>query len=221
MSNKRLYEKWGPIVACLVVLSVITGVAMKYKLLPGFDGDDDALMGMMGVELVVTYADGSTKTIAPETQLSTLGLSIFGLIGGEITNLEPRIKYRANWEGTLSHWEITGFLKTSVDGYSVDELSIIENPTTGHVIAKGFYKEIASLSYTANELRNFAGTEGRHEMRVHGFLLLKITFADGTDDMKSAQHEIVYKYDYIADQATSFSMITEFDIQTYAYPTFK
>ena len=220
MSGKGLYEKWGLIVACLVVLSVITGIAMKYRLLPGLDGEDDGdLTGMMGVEIFVTYANGDTKTIAPENPLSAFTLGITGLIGGEISNLEPRVKYKANWAGTLSHWEITGWLKTYMDGTLIDDRAIIENPTTDHVIAKGFYKEIASLSYTASELEDLAFTEGRHEMRVAGFLLLKITFADGDDDTKSASHDIVYKFDYVED--APLSMITEFSIQSYAYPTFQ
>ena len=216
--GEGLYEKWGPIVAGLVIISVLTGVALRYKLIPGLDDTD--FTGMMGVEILVTYANGDTKTIAPENPLSAFTLGITGLIGGEISNLEPRIKYKANWEGTLSDWEISGWLKTYMDGTMIDDRAIIENPTTDHVIAKGFYKEIASLSYTASELEDLAWSEGRHELRVAGFLLLRITFADGTvGDPMSASHDIVYKFDYIED--APLSMITEFSIQTYAYPTFQ
>lgn len=212
--------QWVQIAVGIVVIAVITGVAMRYKLIPGLDDEDDgALTGMMGVEIFITYANGDTKTIAPETPLSAFTLGITGLIGGEISNLEPRVKYKANWDGTLSNWEITGWLKTYMDGTLIDDRAIIENADTAHVIAKGFYKEIASLSYTASELEELAYSEGRHEMRVAGFLLLRITFADGEDDTKSASHDIVYKFDYIED--APLSMITEFSIQSYAYPTFK
>jgi hypothetical protein len=210
-------QKWGPIVIGLIVVAVLTGVAYRYRLLPG---DDPAVDGNMGVALHVTYMDGSTRTIAPETPLSAVGLKITGLIGGPIADLEPRIKYRVNWDGDLIDWEMSGYLRLYMDGTVFKDLKIAEDGST-HTLRKGFYKDLASVSYSATQLENLAQTAGRHELKVVGYLIVSITFADGTVDAKKASHEIVFKFDYEPDAPEALSMITEFSVQTYAYPTFE
>lgn len=212
-----LYEKWGPIIALLVVVSVIMGVAMKYRLLPG---GDQTLEGNMGVALQVTYEDGTTRMIAPDSPLSAIGLKVTGLVGGPIASLEPRIKYRANWDGDLRHWEMNGYLRIYMDGTKIKDITIAQDASS-HTIRKGSYKDLASVSYTATQLENLAGTSGRHELKVIGYLALSIVFADGTTDAKGATHEILYKFDYEPDAPAPLSMITEFSVQTYAYPTWE
>ena len=54
-----------------------------------------------------------------------------------------------------------------------------------------------------------------------GYLVLTISFADGTTDAKKADHNIIFKFDYTPDATAPLSMITEFSVQTYAYPTWE
>jgi hypothetical protein len=208
-------RKWGQIAIALVALVVLTGVAMRFKFL-----DEGDISGNMGIELVVTYENGDVKTIAPETPLAALGLDITGLIGGPIAKLEPRIKYKANWSGDLHSWGITGYLKIYMDGTVIRDLKIDEDAST-HTIRKGSYKELAAVSYTSSELEALAGSAGRHELKMVGYLILSITFTDGTTDAKNANHNIVFKFDYTPDAVAPLSMITEFSVQTYAYPTWE
>lgn len=208
-------QKWGPvrpIIIGLVLVAVLTGIAMRFRLLPGGDSTVD---GNMGVALHVTYVDGTSRTIAPETPLSAIGLKVTGLIGGPIANLEPRIKYKVNWEGTLIDWEINGYLRLYMDGTKFKDITIAEDGST-HTLRKGFYKDLASASYTATQLENLAGESGRHELKMIGYLAVEIEFEDGTVDAKGATHEIIFKFDYEPD-----SFITVFSVQTYAYPTFE
>ena len=210
-------QKWGPIIIGLVVVAVLTGVAMKYRLLP--NGEDPTVDGNMGVALHVTYMDGTTKTIAPETPLSAIGLKVTGLVGGPIANLEPRLKYKVQWEGTLIDWEMNGYLRLYMDGTKFRDITIAEDGST-HDLRRASYRDLASASYTATQLEALAGVSGRHELKVIGYLAVEIEFEDGTVDAKGATHQIIYVFDYEPDAPEPLSFITEFSIRTYAYPTF-
>lgn len=210
MSNIADRNKVVIAVAVLVLLSI--GL---YRFRMGANEFD----GKMGISMTITYANGDTRTIEPDSPISFLGLRLTDMSWAEreILKIDARLKYKADWVGELQSFKLTGFMETTLDGERIDYDEIEETS----IIRKGAYKDIASREFTAEYLELLAEIPGEHHLGVSGELQLKITFKDGESDTKEADHEIVYTFKYVVDAPTGpLSYISEFKIQTYAYPDF-
>ena len=195
------------VVALLAIFGSIT-LLTRARILPDMDQG-------MGVVLTLNYDDGTCRTVDPTDQISlwVTGMKITDSFGKTVNSVEARMKYKVDWEGTLTGYSFTGGLNVKVDG-TRRRTATVSNPSK---INHGFWEDILSTTITKSQLESWCDVAGTHTMRIEGALTVSLNFEGGSSDSKTASYYVDWKFGYEPD-APIGGTIVSFSISTYATP---
>lgn len=187
-------DKWGPLLVGLVVVAVLTGVAMRFRLLPG---DTDETQGTVSMALELVYEDGTSRIVDPSSggALSILKpLSILDDTGKPLSEVNYVVKVKTTYTGTFYAGSIRGNVITQVNDVSKDTHSFNTQPD----IPSGVWVRVISGGVTKYALEDW-GKTGQNSLRFVAQVTVEIVFEDGTVDSMTGQGGVVVSFDKTSD----------------------
>lgn len=207
-------KKLSPVFLILILGIAALAAYMYWPVLdPGGWG------GGAGIALTINYADGTTENIEPENRPRWVGL--FGtalsiqVMDKPISSMDCRVKYKADWTGTVTSYSMSGSLKLYVNN-AVKQTWTITKPST---ISKGFWKDLLSKTVSESAFSVWVGTDGSHTLRLDSTVTLSMTFSDGSSHTKTASDTVSLTIKRVADAPVG--AITLFDVTVYFSPNWK
>jgi len=201
----------------LIIIVLLVGTIL-YAINPeAFDDiiPGEGIKGGAGIALTVYYTDGDSAEYDFGDRPPWVGLGLVPLtieiLDKPIDSVDARIKYKANWEGSITSYTFSGNLYFYVDDVAKYTWSVT-NPGS---ISKNSYQDILSQTVTAGTLESWAGEDGDHTIKLEASLTLAITFADGTSDTKTATDSVQIGFEKVPATTVTGSSITLFDMQSY------
>ena len=203
-----LYEKWGPIVALLVVVAVLSGIGMRYRLLPGDDTipDGDALTdGRILMSLEMVYEDGSTRMVDPGAGFLSImrPLAILDDTGKALEGINFLVKVKTDYKGTFYAGSIRGKIKTLVNGITkdTDDFDIQTDFGSGETV------RVVTGGYTKYALRDW-GRVGENELRILVEVTVEVIFENSESDSMAGTGGVVVSYKETSDAGITAISVT-------------
>lgn len=197
-------DKWGPILIGLVVVAVLTGVAMRYRLIPEIDPTETVSKLAMALEMV--YEDGTTRIIDPSSGgfLSLMRpLSILDDTGKELSEINYVVKIQTKYTGQFHAGSIHGTITYQVNDVTKDSHDFESLVDFG----SGEWVRVETGGLTKYALRDW-GKIGSNSLRIICQATVEVVFDDGTVDSMSGYGGVVVTYQETSDSGITALSIT-------------
>ena len=199
-------QKWGPVLIALVVVAVLTGVAYRFRLIPGPDETDPDTESTLSFAVEMVYEDGTTRTIEPDRGglLSVLKpLSILDDTGKVLTDINYLVTVQTAYKGDFYAGSIHGSIITQVNDATRDINTFDKQVsfTSGEVV------RVMTVSLSHYLLRDW-GQVGSNTLRVVCQVTVEVVFEDGDTDSMAGQGGFVVNYTEKYDSAITAISVT-------------